>query len=83
MVGLGIIGNLLGYPILDPIAAAIVGFMVARMGWSFGWDALHDLLDRAIDEGEAAAIQRTLLDTPGIQGVHDLRTRKMGEYDRR
>lgn len=79
VVGLGIIGNLLGYPILDPIAAAIVGFMVARMGWSFGWDALHDLLDRAIDEGEAAAIQRTLLDTPGIQGVHDLRTRKMGD----
>lgn len=79
VVGLGIVGNLLGYPILDPIAAAIVGFMVARMGWSFGWDALHDLLDRAIDEGEAAAIQRTLLDTPGIQGVHDLRTRKMGD----
>ena len=79
VVGLGIIGNLLGYPILDPIAAAIVGFMVARMGWSFGWDALHDLLDRAIDEGEAAAIQRTLLDTSGIQGVHDLRTRKMGD----
>lgn len=78
VVGLGIVGNLLGYPILDPIAAAIVGFMVARMGWSFGWDALHDLLDRAIDEGEAAAIQRTLLDTLGIQGVHDLRTRKMG-----
>ncbi|WP_241059290.1 cation diffusion facilitator family transporter [Achromobacter xylosoxidans] len=79
VVGLGIIGNLLGYPILDPIAAAIVGFMVARMGWSFGWDALHDLLDRAIDEGEATAIQRTLQDTPGIQGVHDLRTRKMGD----
>lgn len=28
---------------------------------------------------EAAAIQRTLLDTSGVQGVHDIRTRKMGE----
>jgi len=43
VVGLGIVGNLAGYPILDPIAAAIVGFMVTRMGWGFGWDALHAL----------------------------------------
>ncbi len=79
VVGIGIVGNLLGYPILDPVAAAIVGFMVARMGWNFGWDALHDLMDRAADEDETAAIRRTLLDTPGVQGVHDLRTRKMGD----
>lgn len=79
VVGLGIAGNLAGYPILDPIAAAIVGFMVARMGWSFGWDALHDLMDRAIDEAESTAIRQTLVMTPGIRGVHDLRTRKMGD----
>ncbi|MCP2514817.1 cation diffusion facilitator family transporter [Achromobacter mucicolens] len=79
VVGIGIVGNLLGYPILDPVAAAIVGFMVARMGWNFGWDALHDLMDRAADEDETAAIRRTLLDTAGVQGVHDLRTRKMGD----
>lgn len=79
VVGLGIAGNLAGYPILDPIAAAIVGFMIARMGWSFGWDALHDLMDRAIDEAESSAIRETLVATPGVRGVHDLRTRKMGD----
>ncbi len=79
VVGIGIIGNLAGYPILDPIAAAIVGFMVSKMGWEFGWDALHDLMDRAADEEEVEAIRRTLADTPGIQGVHDIRTRKMGD----
>ena len=79
VVGLGIIGNLAGYPILDPIAALIVGFMVSRMGWSFGWDALHDLMDRSADETEVAAIRQTLEQTPGVQGVHDLRTRKMGD----
>ena len=79
VVGIGIIGNLAGYPILDPIAAAIVGFMVARMGWSFSWDALHDLMDRAIDEQEVEAIRRTLAETPGVRNVHDVRTRKMGD----
>ena len=79
VVGLGLIGNLAGYPILDPIAALIVGFMVAKMGWEFGWDAMHDLMDRAIDEEEVTAIRLTLSETPGVIGVHDVRTRKMGD----
>ena len=79
VVGLGLIGNLAGYPILDPIAALIVGFMVAKMGWGFGWDALHDLMDRAVDEQEVSAIRKTLTDTPGVSNVHDVRTRKMGD----
>jgi cation diffusion facilitator family transporter len=79
VVSIGIIGNLAGYPILDPIAALIVGFMVAKMGWGFGWDALHDLMDRSVDEQEVQAIRGTLLETTGVIGVHDVRTRKMGD----
>lgn len=37
VVAIGIGGNLLGFSLLDPIAALIVGFMVSRMGWSFSW----------------------------------------------
>ncbi len=79
VVGIGIIGNLAGYPILDPIAALIVGFMVTKMGWGFSWDALHDLMDRAVDEQEVQAIRQTLIETPGVSDVHDVRTRKMGD----
>ena len=79
VVGIGIIGNLAGYPILDPIAALIVGFMVTKMGWGFAWDAMHDLMDRAVDEVEVQAIRQTLMETPGVSDVHDVRTRKMGD----
>jgi cation diffusion facilitator family transporter len=79
VVGIGITGNLAGYPILDPIAALIVGFMVSRMGWEFGWAALHDLMDRSADELEVEAIRHTLMETPGVSDVHDVRTRKMGD----
>ena len=79
VVGVGIIGNLAGYPMFDPIAALIVGLMVAKMGWQFGWNALHDLVDRAVDEEEVAAIRQTVSDTPGVKGIHDIRTRKMGD----
>lgn len=79
VVAIGIIGNLSGYPLLDPIAALFVGLMVGKMGWSFGSSAFHDLMDRSADEREVAAISATLLETPGVLGVHDVRTRKMGD----
>ena len=79
VVGIGIVGNLMGYPILDPIAALIVGFMVAKMGWGFAWDSMHDLMDRAVDDQEVEAIRTTLVATPGVHAVHDIRTRKMGD----
>ena len=79
VVALGIAGNLAGYTWLDPLAAALVGFMVGKTGWGFAWDALHDLMDRAADADTVAAIRATLLETPGVQGVHDLRTRRMAD----
>jgi cation diffusion facilitator family transporter len=79
VVGLGIAGNLLGYPMLDPIAAIIVGFMIGKTGWTFAWRAMHDLVDGAADAEQVAAIQATLAATPGVINVHDVRTRKMGD----
>lgn len=79
VVGIGIIGNLAGYPLLDPIAALIVGGMVAHMGLKFGWGALQDLMDRGADADEVETIRATLAATPGVRGVHDLRTRRMGD----
>lgn len=79
VVALGIVGSLAGVRLLDPIAAAIVGFMIARMGWSFAWDALQDLSDRALDEAATASLRALLLATPGVEDVHELRTRKTGD----
>ncbi len=79
VVALGIGGNLLGYGLLDPIAALVVGLMVVKMGWEFLWNAMHDLTDRAASEQESQAIRQDILATPGVLGVHDLRTRKTGD----
>jgi cation diffusion facilitator family transporter len=79
VVGIGIAGNLAGYRLLDPIAALIVGVMVAKMGAQFAWEALHVLMDRGVDDEELTAIRATLRATPGVMGVHDVRTRKMGD----
>lgn len=75
----GIVGNLTGFPLLDPVAALIVGLMIIRMGSGFAWSALHDLMDRAVDTETLNGMRAMLLNTPGVQGVHDLRTRKMAD----
>lgn len=79
VVSLGIIGNLLGFNFLDPVAAMIVGLIVAKMGYSFTYNAFHDLMDRSVDLETEDKIKTTLLSTPGIDGIHDLKTRKMGD----
>ncbi len=76
---IGIGGNLLGYTFMDALAAVAVSFMIARMGWKLGFDAMAELIDTGLDEKEVAAIRQTLLETPGVRGLHELRTRRMGE----
>ncbi len=56
----GLVGSLAGYPLLDPIAAMVVGLLIVKMGWHFAWNALGDLMDRGADRLEVQAIDATL-----------------------
>jgi cation diffusion facilitator family transporter len=77
MIGIG--GNLLGYTFLDLVAAAVVGMIIAHMGGKFALEALSELVDTALSEEEVEAIRASLLATPGVRGLHELRTRKMAD----
>jgi len=79
VVTAGLAGSLLGYRFLDPVAAVIVGFMILRMGAVFSWDALRELMDEGLSDLEVAAIRDTICATPGVVGLHDLRTRRMAQ----
>jgi cation diffusion facilitator family transporter len=77
LVGIG--ANILGFPMADPLAALIVGLMIGRMGWKFFYNAFSDLMDRSVDDDTEQRIRDHLLSTPGVQGLHDLKTRKLGD----
>jgi divalent metal cation (Fe/Co/Zn/Cd) transporter len=49
------------------------------MGYSFAYDAMHDLMDRSADQDKEHEIKTILLSTPGVAGLHDLKTRKAGD----
>ncbi|MBG2601326.1 cation transporter [Klebsiella oxytoca] len=79
VVAVGIIGNLAGYAWFDPVAALVVGALVIRMGYTFSSDALHDLMDRSVDSDSERQIIATILATPGVVALHDLKTRRAGD----
>lgn len=79
VAAVGVTGNLLGYHWLDPVAACVVGAMISRVGLRFGWEALNDLMDRALPPSQVQAIRASLAATPGVLSVHDLRTRVTGD----
>jgi cation diffusion facilitator family transporter len=80
VVAAGIAANLMGYHSMDAVAAVIVGFMIAKAGWGFSVDAFHSLTDHALDPEEIERIRRTIESVDGVQGVHELRTRRMGDW---
>jgi cation diffusion facilitator family transporter len=80
VVVVGIAGNLMGYTFLDLVAAAVVGVMIAHMGGKLAFEALAELIDTGLASDEVDAIRATLLSTPGVCGLHELRTRKMADH---
>jgi len=79
VVIVGVAGNLLGYTFFDLLAAAVVGVMIAHMGSKLALEAMAELIDTGLDAEEVEAIRQTLLNTHGVRGLHELRTRKMAD----
>jgi cation diffusion facilitator family transporter len=77
VVAAGIGGALLGFGFADAAAAIVVGAMIVRAGLKFGWEAIRELIDTGLSAEEVNAIRRTIATTPGVLGLHDLRTRRM------
>ncbi len=77
VVAIGIGGNLMGFIYADSVAAIVVGFMIVRMGIVFAWDAFQELIDAGLSIDEVDSIRQTLIDTPGVESLHELRTRRM------
>lgn len=80
VVLIGVGGALLGYLRLDAIAAIIVGGMVARMGWQLGWSSIRELVDTGVDEHLLEAMCDIIKHVPGVEALHQLRTRSMGGH---
>ncbi|MEQ1637051.1 MAG: cation diffusion facilitator family transporter [Methylococcales bacterium] len=79
VVIVGILGVLYGYPEADALAAAVVALMIAKIGLSLVLQGIKELVDTSLPEDFVREIRRAIKTTPGVKGIHLLRTRQMGE----
>ncbi|MCX7115047.1 MAG: cation diffusion facilitator family transporter [Gammaproteobacteria bacterium] len=80
VVALGILGSLLGYHHLDAIAAVVVSLLIIKMGIEYSWHSIKELIDTAVKPELIEDIQQTIASIPGVNKIHQLRTRSMGDH---
>ncbi|STX28089.1 cation efflux family protein [Legionella beliardensis] len=79
IVTIGIIGSFMGFPYLDAVAAIVVGLMIIKMGLNYGWSSVKELVDTAIEPELLEEIRKIIQQVDGVQRIHQLRSRSMGE----
>lgn len=78
VVLVGVAGSLMGLPYLDAFAAIGVALMIGHIGWTQAWTSIRELVDTGMEPKTAAAIEGIIENIEGVQGVHMLRSRRMG-----
>ena len=68
-----------GWPVLDPLMAAVVALNILWSGWKVMRESMSGLLDESVDESTLVAV-RDIISTEAVGAVeaHDLRTRHAG-----
>ncbi len=79
IVLLGLLASIFGFGYFDAIAAIVVGFMIIKMGWDYGWDSVKQLVDSAVDPILIEKIEKIIQEIDGVQKIHQLRSRSMGK----
>lgn len=78
VVFMGIAGAMLGYPLLDSVAAIVVALMICKIAWDLGHQSFQELVDTGLEPETLQAMETAILDVDGVEQMHMLRTRRMG-----
>ena len=76
---IGVFGAKMGFRFLDPIAAIVVGFMIARFGLDTLLEGIKGISDRSFDKKILAGVKRLVLQEEGIKDIGRLRARQIGQ----
>ena len=68
----GVFAVLLGVPILDPVAGALVSLLVVYQGVEIGRENVTYLVGAAPPVGDRERVTEALREHPAVEGVHDL-----------
>jgi ferrous-iron efflux pump FieF len=69
----------MGWSGLDPFIAILIALVVLFNAWQIGYDSVQFLLDCHLSQEVEEQIFRIALAHHGVEGIHDIRTRRSGQ----
>ncbi len=69
----GVVGVVLGFPILDPVAGGLVSVIVVYQGVDIGRENVRYIVGSAPDDEKQDEIRDAALSHPEVRGVHDFK----------
>lgn len=78
LVGAG--GAMLGWGIMDPLAAGLTALFILHIGWETLAGACHDLMDGAVHGEYIQEIKALAEGVAQVEHVHEIRARRSGQY---
>jgi len=80
VVLVGVIGQYMGYPIIEKIAVAVVIYFIFHSGWEILVDAIKVLLDASVDHETLDKIREILKKEDMIEKINDVKGRNAGSF---
>lgn len=74
----GILGARLGYPVLDPVAGAVICVFIEKAAVEIFLDAVNKMIDRACPDEYSDKMREVILATEDVLAIDELRTRLFG-----
>jgi len=78
VVIVGVVGSMLGFGILDPIAGLVVALWIVKMGFDVGRSNIRSLMGEIPSEYMLKQISYTANSVKGVKDVHDVRIHYVG-----
>ena len=75
---IGIAGARMGFPILDPVASAVICIFIEKAAYDIFMDAVDKMVDKACDEETETALRECAAGQEGVLGIDLLHTRVFG-----
>jgi cation diffusion facilitator family transporter len=80
VVLVGVIGQYMGYPIIEKLAVAVVVYFIFHSGWEILVDAIKVLLDASVDHETLDEVRKILEKEDMIEKINQINGRNAGSY---
>jgi len=75
---IGILGSMLGFPIMDSIAAIVICLFILKTAVTIAIDAINRMTDSSCDDETVEAMRQIILTQENVEGIDTLKTRLFG-----